>query len=82
MLGRMRARDATPSDHAVFLELLHELRLPPDDPTPDAEAWEGEWMRSTFFVEDGGRVVGYGVTRVAGDVGLVLHVVVAASGAR
>jgi ribosomal protein S18 acetylase RimI-like enzyme len=71
----MSTRPAVPEDHALFLRLMAELRLPPGEPLPERDTWVEQWMADTFFVERGGEVAGYAVVRILQGSAYVFHVV-------
>lgn len=77
MHGGFTVRDATIGDHADFARFFGELRT--SDLPAELERWAADLMPHTFFLEHGGRKVGYAFVEVFGDLGYVRHVVVDAS---
>lgn len=68
----LTSRQATAADHSSFAHLFPELKI--DDPLPDLAAWEA-MVPHSIFVESDGVVAGYGMVRIYGERGHVVHVI-------
>jgi GNAT superfamily N-acetyltransferase len=72
----LTVRPATPEDHALFVTFFRSFNM--QDQTPDLGSWTRD-CENACFLEENGKVVGYGLAYKVGDGGYVRHCAVDSS---
>jgi len=70
----LSVRPAVAADYEHFVRFFTELGVP--EGPPARATWEAELAPSALFLHAGGEPIGYGMCRILGDTGHVVHVVV------